>query len=281
MSSTYRFVVITTPEKVEEVTALGYSAGMSGLEEIPLDENVRLLCYFDTPQEALDATRLITSHEFDASLIEPVENEDWNAQWRASIKPVQISDTIWVSPEWLTPPLKDDDYWIKIEPRMAFGTGHHETTRVCAQMVLDKKETASSLLDIGTGSGILCFVAEYAGYTKLKGIEIDPDCEINLGENREANKKEVEITFEIGSVDILDPSEKYDTIVMNIIRTHSEPLLPACEKHLAEGGSLIWSGLLLTERDRCIESAEKQNWKLVEENQENEWWAGRFIRSKK
>ena len=279
METTYRFTIVTTTEKSEEVAALGYAVGMSGLEEIAVESGVKLLCYFESLKEATVGSEQLAGHGYSTTEVEKVENEDWNAQWRASIQPVKISDSIWVSPEWLTPPLLATDHWIKIEPRMAFGTGHHETTRVCAQMVLDRAKSDTSLLDIGTGSGILCFVAEYAGYTNMLGIEVDPDCEINLGENLEANQQSADITFRIGSVDVVEEEAKFDTVVMNIIRTHSEPLLPACEKHLVAGGSLIWSGLLLTERDRCIESAIALGWRLTEENSENEWWAGRFERN--
>src|SRR3989339_2002561 len=87
-----------------------------------------------------------------------VEERDWNAEWKNGVTPVRLTDTITVYPAWLAPPVvrKSD---IIISPKMSFGTGHHETTRLCARLMETHAREAGSLLDIGTGSGILAIVA--------------------------------------------------------------------------------------------------------------------------
>ncbi len=274
MSDAVRFEAEVLSQQCDEFTGLAYVYGMSGCEELEKDGITLFTCYFNT-QEELD-TAIVALKPFTMSIkaSEVIKDRDWNAKWRETIEPVLVTDNIWVSPEWLEPPLKSEDNWIKIEPRMAFGTGHHETTRVSSQAIF--ANPAKSMLDIGTGSGILAFVAELVGYEKIVGIEIDPDCKINLQENLEANRKSADITFDIGSVDIVEDGAMFDTVVMNIIRTHSEPLLLDAKKHLNRDGKLIWSGILIEEKQIVLDSAKEAGFKVKSETNEGEWWCGVF-----
>ncbi len=277
MEEALRFIItLLDKNQSEEFLGLCYAMGMIGCEEDEKEGELSYTCYFDDENAATSAISMADTFIKSYSKIERVANQDWNAKWRETIEPIKITDSIWVSPEWLQPPLEDGEHWIKIEPRMAFGTGHHETTRLASQEIIKTAEKRNSLLDIGTGSGILAFVAEIAGYNKIVGVEIDPDCEINLKENYEANVKKADITLKIGAVEELPLSEKFDTIIINIIRTHSEPLIQPAVDRMAIDGQLIWSGILVEERDLVVNFAEKRGLKLLEERNEEEWWVGRF-----
>jgi ribosomal protein L11 methyltransferase len=255
-----------------------YAAGMLGCEEKEDSKSVTLYCYFTTEGEAQQArdnvTEVIPSSK---TSIYEVENRDWNEKWRESMEPVLLAENIWVSPDWLKPPLKPGDKWIQIEPKMAFGTGHHETTRLTTQAILSidvSPVVNPSLLDIGTGSGILCFVGDYAGYQKSVGIEIDPDCLDNIVENREGNRTESVVSFSIGTVQAIKEKAAFDTIAMNMLRTHSEPLLDTCRVLLKPGGRLVWSGLLCVEKDSVVNHAQSRGWEVERETTEGEWWCG-------
>ena len=277
MRDAIRFTATVDGNKSEEFLGLCYSSGMVGCEEL---DGLKFTCYFETQEDADATLKLVSDIVLDVTLSEEIKDRDWNAKWRETIEPVKVTDTIWVSPEWLEPPLEDGDYWIKIEPRMAFGTGHHETTRLCANRVASSKGDRKSLLDIGTGSGILAFIAEYVGYTKIVGVEIDADCKINLEENLEANCKGAEIEFVIGTVDKLDSSLTFDTVVMNMISSISAPLLSEAKSRLNEGGNLVWSGLLVTERESSIAAAKAAGFTMIDESSEGEWWSATYRSAK-
>ncbi len=276
MADAVRFKAVVNQHQCEPFLGLCYGLGMSGCEELEQGQTTLFTCYFNTEEEANVAVDELDQYTLSVEAIEVIEDRDWNAKWRETIEPVKVSDSIWISPEWLEPPLKDGDHWIKIEPRMAFGTGHHETTRLCSQQVVNDRNGRKSLLDIGTGSGILAFIAEYAGYTDITGVEIDPDCTINLAENLEANNKDANINFVIGTVDQLDEDEKFDTVVMNMISSISAPLLGEAHKRLNERGMLIWSGLLVSEKEVCKQKAIDNGFKMIAEIAEGEWWSARF-----
>jgi ribosomal protein L11 methyltransferase len=274
MSNTVIFSATVKNSDSEEFLGLCYSFGMIGCEEDEQGDSTIFGCYFSTTQEIENITPLLTPLVTNFGSTEVVQDQDWNAKWRETIEPVQVTPSIWVSPEWLTPPLKDGDSWIKIEPRMAFGTGHHETTRLSSKAIL--ATSGKSLLDVGTGSGILAFVAELSGYTDVFGFEIDPDCKINLQENLDANCKSANIEFKIGSIDVVEDGRTFDTVIMNIIRTHSTPLLSAAKGHLKKDGTLIWSGILIEEKNIVIKSATDEGFTLINETTEGEWWCGTF-----
>lgn len=268
------FKAVVTLDSSDEFVGLAYAVGMVGCEELDGDNSITYTCYFESEDTATSAKESLSPLALSVSSIETIEDRDWNSKWRETIEPVQITDSIWVSPEWLTPQLKDNQEWIKIEPRMAFGTGHHETTRLASQAIISCK--GETLLDVGTGSGILAFVADIAGYKSVTGIEVDPDCEINLKENLEANRRNADIEFLIGSIDSVPSGKMYDTVIMNIIRTHSEPLLEGAKSHLKKDGILIWSGILVEERDIVVKFAKERGFNLNKETFDNEWWCGYF-----
>ena len=132
------------------------------------------------------------------------------------------------------------------------------------------------MLDIGTGSGILCFVVMLLGAQFCFGLEIDPDCRENIAENREMNATGGAVTFVIGSTDALKSTTQFDFIMMNMIYTESAPLLPLCQLLVERNSPLIWSGILNYEKDEAVTSATNAGFILIDELVENEWWCGIF-----
>ena len=278
----YNLIITITEEQSEMAAAIGYGCGMGGCVEEPFGSGIRLTFYFAQKNEAESAAASFAEVlSIDNSAIEFVpDNQDWNAKWRDSMEPAQIADGVWVSPTWLEPPKDGRRAWLKIEPKMAFGTGHHETTRLAAKMLIDKSDavTGKSVLDIGTGSGILCFVADYAGAKSCLGVEIDEDCRENLEENLRDNppRNGGDIEFFIGTLDAVDTSRKFDAVVMNMLSTESIPLLAQICKMIKKESILIWSGILADEKNEVITAAEKFGFKLSNSQTENEWWCGAF-----
>ena len=277
MTQYYSFDVSTEPTELENLLADCISEdGFVGYNETEDGQNLKITFFYDNSEIANDIRNEAAKKYNTTSPVCEQENRDWNEEWRKTMQPVKITDNIWVSPKWLEPPLENGDCWIKIEPQMAFGTGHHETTRIAAKLICGHS-AAKSLLDIGTGSGVLAFVAQIAGYKSIMGLEIDETCYDNLQENLADNKGRADIRFVIGSVDKIGDSARFDTVVMNMIRSESAPLLRAvCRMLSYENNALLWSGILVEERDIVVAEAQKVGFELAEEITENEWWGGKF-----
>ncbi|WP_162146706.1 50S ribosomal protein L11 methyltransferase [Chitinivibrio alkaliphilus] len=273
MSSTY-YIEITVPiEAYEETLGILYAQGMSACQELSRPDAMELTCYFETRS----AAQSVADHgvaAYEPSTVQEQREYDWNSKWRESIEPVWITDDIVVSPVWREPSIRPGQHWIQIEPKMAFGTGHHETTQLAAAAVL--AEQGNRLLDVGTGSGILLFVAAIAGYTHAHGVEIDPACEDNLRENLGQNKSACHISYDIGTLSTISAHPPYDTVVVNIIKQHSCPIVEKLPSYLRPGGVLLWSGILCEERDEVVSFAQKVGFVLCHEGTKGEWWYGRF-----
>lgn len=259
-----------------------YSIGALGNEEKSVKGGVQVTAYFQDRQTALCASEDLKNRSPLTDItISEVENQDWNQKWRESMQPALLAPGVWVSPLWLPPTKAENDIWIKIEPKMAFGTGHHETTRLAARALLSSKELIKDkmILDIGTGSGILCFVADLCGSSVGLGVEIDRDCLENLSENRSLNPPRGKIDFLIGTLDSLNSKSLFDVVIMNMLITESKPLLPRVAQLLKSGGVMIWSGILKEEKNEALESASAIGCRLSSDETENEWWSGIFRKS--
>ena len=130
------------------------------------DENLLLKLQQDYPQIRLE---LLSE-----------ENRDWLEEWKKGFKAFLFAKPFWVVPSWLTPPPeapKDPNYILFVEPGMAFGTGTHETTRLAAGFIIEEltRKVPASLLDVGTGTGVLALVANRLGVSKVVGLDNDPE----------------------------------------------------------------------------------------------------------
>ena len=279
--STFCLSCTVSSELLDASIASWYVLGMTGCEESMTTDTIAVKLYFTTSNElaAVQNDILGQAPNTECSVTE-IPNQDWNAQWKASMKPVIIAPGIVVSPCWLPPEPGTAEHWIKIEPKMAFGTGHHATTKLAAaavQRTAQQTKPGFSLLDIGSGTGVLCFIAELNGAGFTVGIDIDRVCGENMAENRRFNPAQIPCGLLIaGTLDIFKPSAKFDCVVMNMIRTESEPLTQKVHTMLSDGGRLIWSGILIDEKQSVIDVARTRGYEILEETHEEEWWCGIF-----
>ncbi|PLX98239.1 MAG: 50S ribosomal protein L11 methyltransferase [Desulfuromonas sp.] len=174
-----------------------------------------------------------------------VQQEDWAEGWKQHFSTVRFGSRLVVKPTWEQWQGDDDSALVSLDPGMAFGTGSHETTRLCLQAVADRFEQSpapDSVLDVGTGSGILAIAAAALGASKVIGCEIDPGAcrvaEENVMLNRVAGQ--VEITGR----PLPDIAGHYDLVIANILAEENVRLAVDLVAHLAPGGCLILSGIL-------------------------------------
>ncbi len=272
--------VTLPPARTDTCLALMSGAGMVGCEEQDGPGGTTLRAYFPHDTDARSLTERLRQVCGNARIrTEASPDRDWNAQWRAGVRPVKLTDTIWTAPSWRPPAMADGERWIRIEPATAFGTGHHETTRLAATFVAHCTESASVppvVLDIGAGSGILCFCARLCGAAWCVGIEIDPPALRNMADNRRDNPLLDSVALVIGTTAALRVAHRFDMVVMNMLLRRSAPLLGQAARLVAPGGVLIWSGLLDEEQDEALGAAAAHGFRLLEQRAMNEWWAGLF-----
>jgi ribosomal protein L11 methyltransferase len=280
--TTYSLTTVVTPELQDLVIASGYAFGMSGCTEETTAEGARMILYFAARAAVQEAERgIVGRFPSLAVAIAEVADQDWNARWKASMQPALIAPGMWVSPVWLAPPLAHGDLWIKIEPKTAFGTGHHATTRLAARGIVSlrgKLPLDFSLLDIGTGTGVLCFAAERFAPGFTLGIDNDPVCAGNLAENRQNNPSRKAAGFAVGTLAMFGPGARFDCVVMNMLQIESQPLLGTVFSLLKPAGRLVWSGILIEEKNNVVADASRKGLTLYEETTEDEWWCGSFVK---
>ena len=227
----------------------------------------------DWNAEILADVFVLNSDEF---LIEYNQNEvpqtNWNAEWEKNFSPIQVDDLVSIrAPFHENPNLKYD---IVIEPKMSFGTGHHETTHMMVQHLLQLDLENKKVLDMGCGTGILAIFAEMKGAKPLDAIDIDNWCYENSVENVTRNNCENISVYEGDATLLVD--KKYDVIIANINRNILLMDMKVYTNCLQEGGILLLSGFY--EQDIPIIDAEviKYGLKLEKFIQRNNWVALKY-----
>ncbi len=204
------------------------------------------------------------------------ENKDWLAEWKKGFKPFPFAGPFWVIPSWLQPPPEapaDTSKHIYVEPGMAFGTGTHETTRLAAGLVISEvlRSPSKSLLDVGTGTGILALIAYRLGVAHLVGLDIDPEARRTARENLELNTA---TAIEIRDYQISDETEVYDIVVANIIDGVLTVLRHDLSRALKPGGRMILSGVLMDRESEFYQGfTADTGLRLIRKVSEGEWSA--------
>lgn len=186
--------------------------------------------------------------------VNAVNTEDWSSSWKVHFKPLRVGKRLLIVPTWETVEESADDLVIRIDPGMAFGTGGHETTRLCLELLESIMESGPllmtpSLLDLGTGSGILAMAASLLGAGRILALDIDPDAIDVARENLALN--ELSDQIECGTEPLESLTENFDIILANILAEELVRLAPHLTERLNNGGSLILSGIL-TEKESLI-----------------------------
>ena len=206
-------------------------------------------------------------------LTDEIEDEDWNALWKSFFQPIKVTKRIVVKPSWKTYWKQEQEIVIELDPGMAFGTGTHASTRLCMQAIEDLADTISdkshcSLLDVGTGSGILAIAAVLLGIPKVVGIDIDYQAIECAKRNAEMNNVSDKLIFT--DVPLHKTDGAFSMIVANILPQTLIDLKADLLSHLAPSGYLILSGIL-KEKAREVIDAFTKDISFVRETQEDEW----------
>jgi ribosomal protein L11 methyltransferase len=265
----------------EEASALLFELGSTGiitLEES--SESLKLGAYFN---EMANADRIKTSVEAvfkragrgDALIscsISAIPDQDWMQKWKEGFEAVEIGDRLVVAPSWKLPGEGEPRVVIQIDPGMAFGTGTHETTRLCLEAI-EREWHGGSLLDVGTGTGILAIAAALlAPGSRVAAIDVDPQAIAVAREN-------IAINGVSASVELLEgqplnhAGQSFDVVVANLTAEVIVALMDDLANCLAPGGLMILSGILSELAEDVERSLMASGLTLTEGREAGEWCA--------
>jgi ribosomal protein L11 methyltransferase len=263
---------------VEELAGVLSQIGFEGFWE----DGDRLKCYIQATrwdarlaEEVTSVTRLVlrtSASVLPEISIRTIEDQNWNAAWEATITPIQVTDRIVITPTWHTYTPTPGQIVIRIDPKMSFGTGYHESTRLILKLLEHYVRPGIRVLDVGTGTGVLAIAAVKLGAASAFGVDINEWSYENALENVKLNAVEREITIRFGSMSSVPP-DHFEIIAANIQRSTIELILPEMIHRLASGGLLLLSGLLLDDRGPTLKTLRTMGLILAEELRENEWLA--------
>ena len=230
----------------------------------------------DWNSEILEHITILNSDEFSISFSKKeIEQTNWNSEWEKNFEAIQVDDLVSIRA-----PFHDDkklQYDIVIEPKMSFGTGHHETTHMMIQHLLTLDLENKATLDMGCGTGILAIFAEMKGAKPLDGIDIDHWCYLNSIENAERNNCK-HISFYEGDASLLK-DQKYDVIIANINRNILLADMKTYTNCLLENGVLLLSGFYKEDIPTIDAEVSKYGLQLQNTIERNNWVSLKYFKS--
>ncbi|AQX09906.1 50S ribosomal protein L11 methyltransferase [Elizabethkingia sp. HX WHF] len=193
-------------------------------------------------------------------------NINWNEEWEKNFQPINVEDKVLIRAEFHESQGLEEE--IIIQPKMSFGTGHHATTYLMIQQMMDMDFQGKKVLDMGCGTSVLAIYAKKKGASDVLGIDIDEWAVENSRENAERNNTPMRV--ELGTADNLG-QEKFEIILANINRNILISDIPRYVEVLEPGGSLLLSGLCFFDVDDILQVCEEQNLQLQKKLQREEW----------
>jgi len=301
----------TTTEAVDLISNLFDELGLEGIQiedKIPLSDEDKAAMYIDIlPELGPDDGKAIVSSYVDPKMnmdqlvkdikngleelsmyvnigegtlsVEETDDEDWINNWKEFFKPFRVADDIIIKPTWEElEDKKDGDIVIEIDPGTAFGTGAHETTKLCIQGLRKYITKETKMLDVGCGSGILSIIGLKLGAKQAVATDIDPAALTATYENVEVNGI-VSDQFSVFSGNIIADEalqkeiglNAYDVVVANILADVIIPLSAEVGQHMKPGALFISSGIIDMKQEEVREAILKNGFKIIEVNEMGDW----------
>lgn len=206
-----------------------------------------------------------------------VDEEDWATAWKKYYYPTKVGEKLVVCPSWESYTPEEDEVVLVMDPGMAFGTGTHDTTRLCMQLLEQYVGVQTELLDIGTGSGILAVAALLLGAKRAVGVDIDEVAVRVAQTNAQRNGVTDRVTFHAG--DLADKvSGRFPIISANIVADVIIRLTPSLAQLLTEDGVFIASGIIDSREADVLAALEQAGYRLVNRRDSGGWVALAFKR---
>lgn len=293
-------IVKTSPENEDLLSFILYENGATGLEikdprDIDyfqqnkdkwdfIDEDIKnyeykgvlikayFFLYGNIEETIVKIKEEITKLSLGEVLINQVDEKDWAENWKNYYKTEHITKHIVIKPTWELYDKKSHEIVIELDPGMAFGTGTHETTIMCARALEEYVDNTKEVFDIGCGSGILSIIAARLGAKSVLAIDLDPMCVRVTKENVIINHVSDKVKIKTGNLfDVVDG--KADIIVANIIAEVIVAMIPKLKSYLNKDGIFIASGILKSKLPIVQKALHDNGYKIVKILQINAWVA--------
>lgn len=194
-------------------------------------------------------------------------HSNWEEEWKKSYKGFEIGNKIYVKPSWEEANV-DDKIIIEIDPKMAFGTGTHETTSLCMEYVENQDFSDKKVLDIGCGSGILSILAKKLNAKKVDACDIDEIAVSSAKENAKINDVSINV-FESNLFS--NVKDKYDIIFANILAEIIVEMLNDVKSYLNEEGIIVLSGIIKEREELVVSKLKEIDFEIIDTKYKNEW----------
>ena len=293
----YEITAKTPPNQVEAVCAVMQETAPGGLAvDEPVDilgpeqgfrvrrnDPVLIRCYVPASELGAVLTEdlrraMQTAFPSVELTAKPLYEEDWAVSWRQFFGVVDFGGRIIIVPSWVEHETAPHQLPIKLDPGQAFGTGHHETTRLCLAALEEHITAGIDVLDVGTGSGVLSIAAILLGAAKVTAIDIDPIAVEIARRNCDENAVSESVSISAG---VLTPEhpDRYGLVVSNISTAANTALASAFSTVLRPGGRLILSCILGEDAESVCEAMEKNGFARTAIHHERDWCCIQLLRN--
>ncbi|MGE5399777.1 MAG: 50S ribosomal protein L11 methyltransferase [Ignavibacteriales bacterium] len=267
------FTINTEPFLPELISGVLWDLEITGITE----EDTGLKVFSDAGKvnkneiesllDAIKAQGLITSFSVDEY---EFEDRNWNEEWEKSLNVIEVSDRIVIKPSTREYKAKDNQLVLTIDPKMSFGTGEHQTTRLMLLMIEKYVQNDASVLDVGTGTGVLAIAAVKLGAKNAVAIDNDEWCYDNGIENCQINSVADSVEIRLGEISQVEKKD-FDLVLANINKNILMEISTELRDHMKEDGTLILSGLLFSDEEDIKNNYGKAGFAVIDKEQMNEW----------
>jgi len=250
--------------------------GVAGFESF-VEEADGVLAYIqktDWRDDMLKSVRILSNPNFKISFVrKEIAQENWNATWEQNFHPIVVDDVCMIRAPFHEK--QEVTYDIVIEPKMSFGTGHHETTHMMLQHILELELEGKATLDMGSGTGVLAILAAMRGARPVDAIDIDNWCYLNAKENVARNNLDF-IGVHEGDASLLK-EQRYDVIIANINRNILLEDIGMYVSCLSPDGILLLSGFYTEDLEVITQKCTEEGLRFEKNHEKNNWVAAKYV----
>lgn len=276
MKTYKRFKIFTNPLSPDLVSGLLWQLDIDGINESDSGLIVFVGESKDVQQKDIE---FILNQTIDEGLInsftieeEILEDKNWNEEYEKNVRVIEVTDRIVIKPTFKDYTPKENQIIITIDPKMSFGTGEHSTTRLCLQFLEKYLRGGESVLDVGSGTGVLGIGAVMLGAKSSICIDNDEWCSLNGSENAKANEVEDKVEIRLAEITQIDEKE-FDLIIANINRHILLEIAPEIRSKIKKTGTLILSGLLIVDVEDILKRFAEFGFQAIDKSTMDEWCA--------